>query len=226
MNKPKQLTFPWIKKNIASFDDFYFDPKNFGLKKNLLEEDDDLFLYGIKKSGKSFLLQSVCNFYASKNKSSLYIPIAEVMKYGISFMDSLDNLDVICIDDIDLINFDKEWEVAIFNLINDCLISKCRLIFSSAFNPSSIKFELKDLISRIKKMDHVELFPVSEDKLNDALNFICNLRSINLGEKEINYLVTYSKRNISDLINVINKLDKTSMQLKRKITVPLIKEVI
>ena len=226
MNKPKQLTFPWIKQNIASFDDFYFDPKNFGLKKNLLEEDDDLFLYGIKKSGKSFLLQSVCNFYASKNKSSLYIPIAEVMKYGISFMDSLDNLDVICIDDIDLINFDKEWEVAIFNLINDCLISKCRLIFSSAFNPSTIKFDLIDLISRIKKMDHVELFPVSKDKLNDAINFICNLRSINLGEKEINYLVTYSKRNISDLINVINKLDKTSMQLKRKITVPLIKEVI
>ena len=226
MNKPKQLTFPWIKQSLASFDDFYFDLKNFGLKKNLLEEDDDLFLYGIKKSGKSFLLQSVCNFYASKNKSSLYIPIAEVMKYGISFMDSLDNLDVICIDDIDLINSNKEWEIAIFNLINDCLISKCRLIFSSSFNPSSIKFDLKDLISRIKKMNHVELFPVSDDKLNDALNFICNLRSINLGEKEINYLVTYSKRNISDLINIINKLDKTSMQLKRKITVPLIKEVI
>ena len=108
----------------------------------------------------------------------------------------------------DLINSNKEWEIAIFNLINDCLISKCRLIFSSSFNPSSIKFDLKDLISRIKKMDHVELFPVSEDKLNDALNFICNLRSINLGEKEINYLVTYSKRNISDLINIINKLDK------------------
>ena len=226
MNKPKQLTFPWIKQNIASFDDFYFDPKNFGLKKNLLEENDDLFLYGIKKSGKSFLLQSVCNFYASKNKSSLYIPTAEVMKYGISFMDSLDNLDVICIDDIDLINSNKEWEIAIFNLINDCLISKCRLIFSSSFNPSSIKFDLKDLISRIKKIDHVELFPVSEDKLNDALIFICNLRSINLGEKEINYLVTHSKRNISDLIIIINKLDKTSMQLKRKITVPLIKEVI
>ena len=75
-------------------------------------------------------------------------------------------------------------------------------------------------------MDHVELFPVSKDKLNDAINFICNLRSINLGEKEINYLVTHSKRNISDLINIINKLDKTSMQLKRKITIPLIKEVI
>ena len=52
------------------------------------------------------------------------------------------------------------------------------------------------------------------------------LGNLLLGEKEINYLVTYSKRNISDLINIINKLDKTSMQLKRKITIPLIKEVI
>ncbi len=226
MNSPKQLTFPWSKTNKATFSDFYFDPKNYGLKKNLLEEQDDLFLYGTRQSGKSFMLNAVCNFYASNNKSSLYVPITDVKKYGIGFIDSLEDLDVICIDDIDFIHSDKKWEVAIFNLINDCLISKCRLIFASSYNPSCIKFELKDLISRIKKMDHVEVIPVSEDRLDDALNFICKLRSINLGDKEINYLITYSKRNISDLVDIIDKLDKASMQLKRKITIPFIKEII
>ena len=82
MNNPKQLTFPWSKPNKSSFDHFYFDQKNLELKKNLLEGDDDLFLYGIKQSGKSFLLQAVCNLFASKNKSSLYVPISEVKKYG------------------------------------------------------------------------------------------------------------------------------------------------
>ena len=154
------------------------------------------------------------------------MPISEVKKYGTNFIDSLDDLDVVCIDDVDLIHSDREWEVAIFNLINDCLISECRLIFSSALNPSSIEFKLKDLVSRIKKIDHVELLRVSEDNLLDAINFICNLRSINLGDREINYLITYSKRNMSDLIDIINKLDNLSMQLKRKITVPLIKEII
>lgn len=226
MNNPKQLTFPWSKPNKSTFNDFYFDNKNLELKKSLLEGDDDLFLYGIKQSGKSFLLQAICNLFASKNKSSLYIPISEVKKYGTNFIDSLDSLDLVCIDDIDLIHSDQEWEVAIFNLINDCLISGCRLIFSSALNPSSIEFELIDLISRIKKIDHVELFPVSEDNLFDAINFICNIRSINLGDREINYLITYSKRNIADLMDIINKLDNLSMQLKRKITVPLIKEII
>jgi chromosomal replication initiation ATPase DnaA len=47
-----------------------------------------------------------------------------------------------------------------------------------------------------------------------------------LGDKEINYLVTYTKRNMSDLIEIIGKLDQLSMELKRKITVPLIKEII
>ena len=226
MNNPKQLTFPWSKSNKSSFDHFYFDKKNLEVKKNLLEGDEDLFLYGIKQSGKSFLLQAVCNLFASKNKTSLYVPILEVKKYGTNFIDSLDGLDVVCIDDIDLIHSDREWEVAIFNLINDCLISGCRLIFSSALNPSSIEFELKDLVSRIKKIDHVELLPISEDNLLDAIKFICNLRSINLGNREINYLISYSKRNIADLIDIINKLDNLSMQLKRKITVPLIKEII
>ena len=57
-------------------------------------------------------------------------------------------------------------------------------------------------------------------------NLYLNLRSINLGDKEINYLVTYTKRNMSDLVEIINKLDQLSMELKRKITIPLIKEII
>ncbi len=51
------------------------------------------------------------------------------------------------------------------------------------------------------------------------------MRSINLGENEIKYLITYSKRSISELISIINKLDDLSMQLKRRITIPLIKKL-
>jgi DnaA family protein len=68
--------------------------------------------------------------------------------------------------------------------------------------------------------------PVKEDKLPEAIKFIANLRSINLGDKEIKYLLTYSNRSMSSLLDAINKLDELSMQLKRKITIPLIKEII
>ncbi len=56
MNKPEQLIFPWTKKSIATFDDFYMDDLNLYAKDALLN-NDDLFLYGIAGTGKSFLLQ-------------------------------------------------------------------------------------------------------------------------------------------------------------------------
>ncbi len=225
MNKPQQLTFPWNKQNKFTFNDFFFDSPNEEVKL-ALKNNEDVFLYGAEDSGKSFLLQSTCNYYASDHKSSVYIPISQAIKHGTGFIDSLEGLDLICLDDIDLIASNKDWEVGIFNLINDCLSSNCRLIFSSCKNPSSINFDLDDLRSRIKRIDHIELYPISDANLPEAIKFISQLRSINLGDKEINYLVTYSKRNMSDLIEVISKLDQLSMELKRKITVPLIKEII
>ena len=225
MNNPKQLTFPWSKSNKSSFDNFFFDPINNEIK-NLLKQESDLFIYGINQCGKSYLLQSVCNFYSKLNKSALYVPVLDVKKYGKEFIDSIENFDVICIDDIESIANEREWELAIFNLINNCLISECRLIFSSCKNPSSIEFSMEDLSSRIKKIDHIELFPVNDNKLYDAIKFIADSRSISLGEREINYLITYCKRNMSDLLKKIDDLDKLSMQLKRRITVPLIKEII
>ena len=225
MNKPQQLTFPWSKHNKFTFNDFFFDSSNEEIKL-ALKNNEDLFLYGAKDSGKSFLLQSTCNYYASDNKSSVYIPISEAIKHGTGSIDSLEGLDLICLDDIDLIASNQEWEVGIFNLINNCLTSDCRLIFSSSINPSSIKFDLDDLISRIRKIDHIELYSINDSNLPEAIKFVSKLRSINLGDKEINYLVTYTKRDMSDLVEIINKLDQLSMELKRKITIPLIKEII
>ena len=225
MNNPEQLILPWNKVSKFTFSDFYFETKNSEIK-NALKSNHDIFLYGIEEVGKSFLLQAVCNFYGSEKKSSLYVPIKEAIKLNTDFLDSLDNLDVVCIDDIELIKNNKDWEIAIFNLINNSLLSKCRLIFSSSLNPSTICFKLEDLSSRIKKIESIELQPISKNKLHEALKYIIDSRSINIGKKEINYLITYSKRNISDLLKTIEKLDNLSVQLKRKITIPMIKEII
>ena len=225
MNNPQQLIFPWTKKSVATFDHFYMDDQNLCAKDALLKEDD-LFLYGIAGTGKTFLLQSLCNHYTNYQKTSLYIPLNDVKEYGASFLDSLEELDLICIDQIDSIAGDDIWEVAIFNLINNCLTSKCRLIFCSRLNPSSINFNLKDLFSRIKRIDHIELLPVSENNLRDAIRFITDLRSLEIGDSEIDYLMTHSTRSITNILEIIDELDLLSLKLKRRITIPLIKEFI
>ena len=228
MNKPKQLTFPWNKVNKSSLEGFFISEENSHLLSLLKDSDflDDLFIYGTKESGKTFLLQAMCNSYSSISKSSLYIPLKKVMNYGIEIFESLENIDLICIDGIEEVISKIEWEKAIFNLINKALISESRLILTSSKDLKSLNFLLPDLESRIRKIQSYELYPINDKDILDALKYISKLTSINLGDKEARYLVTYSQRNISNLVHILESLDQLSMEMKRKITIPLIKEVI
>jgi|TARA_Y200000002_G_scaffold21154_1_gene16205 DnaA family protein len=228
MNKPKQLTFPWNKVNKSSLEGFFISEENSHLLSLLKDSDflDDLFIYGTKESGKTFLLQAMCNSYSSMSKSSLYIPLKKVMNYGIEIFESLENIDLICIDGIEEVISKIEWEKAIFNLINKALISESRLILTSSKDLKSLNFSLPDLESRIRKFQSYELHPINDKDIFDALKYISKLTSINLGDKEAKYLVTYSQRNISNLVHILESLDQLSMEMKRKITIPLIKEVI
>jgi len=228
MNKPKQLTFPWNKVNKSSLEGFFISEENSHLLSLLKDSDflDDLFIYGTKESGKTFLLQAMCNSYSSMSKSSLYIPLRKVMNYGIEIFESLENIDLICIDGIEEVISKIEWEKAIFNLINKALISESRLILTSSKDLKSLNFSLPDLESRIRKFQSYELHPINDKDIFDALKYISKLTSINLGDKEAKYLVTYSQRNISNLVHILESLDQLSMEMKRKITIPLIKEVI
>ena len=114
MNRPQQLTFPWSKPNKSNFNEYYFDDVNKELQKKILEHED-IVLYGIRKIGKTYLLQALCNYYADKNKTSLFIPLAEVSSFDISIFDSIENMDVIGIDAVDAIKGIHEWEVALSN---------------------------------------------------------------------------------------------------------------
>ena len=63
MNNPKQLTFPWNKENKSSFKGFYPIESNKQLLFLLQDADfdDDLLIFGPKDSGKTYLLQALCN---------------------------------------------------------------------------------------------------------------------------------------------------------------------
>ena len=228
MSNPKQLTFPWNKENKSSFDSFYTTKLNkqllFLLKDEALKED--LLIYGAKDSGKTYLLQALCNQFNNQGKSSFFLPMRQALELSVDILDSLENIELVCIDGIESLVGNKAWEIGLFNLINRSFNSNNRLIFTSAKNIDGMNFELKDLDSRLRKIQSHELHSLADDDILYALKHIANLRCIELGSKEAQYLLTYADRNISDLVKILESLDQLSMEMKRKITIPLIKEVI
>ena len=232
MNNPTQLIFPFQVNQKASFASFFCSPDNAELMSRLTDlvvskNADELIINGAEGSGKSFLMQAICNELSSSGKQFAFIPMNKAINMGVEIFQNLASLDAVCIDDLQLILSREEWETALFNLINECQQSNCSLILSFGGNQFLEDItQLPDLLSRIKRMEFMKLQAVQDEFLNQALDFVSQQLDINLEKAELEFLLKHQTREFSILVDNLISLDKQAASLKRKITIPLIKETL
>jgi len=232
VNKPTQLIFPFQINQKASFDSFFCSPDNLNLMTQLADivkskKYHELIIHGETGSGKSFLMQAVCNELSLARKQFAFIPMNKAINMGIEIFQNLASLDAVCVDDVQLMLANENWETALFNLINECQQSNCSLIlsFGGAQSPEE-NTKLPDLLSRIKRMDFMSVHKVQDNFLNQALNFVAQQLDINIDKAELEFLLKHQTREFSVLVENLIFLDKQAASLKRKITIPLIKETL
>ena len=232
MNKPKQLIFPFQIDQKASFDSFFCSPDNQNLMTRLADivisqDANELIIHGEEGSGKSFLMQAICNELSSAEKQFAFIPMKKAFNMGVEIFQNLGSLDVVCIDDVQLIFKTQDWETALFNLINECQQSNCSLMLSlGGTQPLEESVVLPDLLSRIKRMEFVALNAVQDESFNQAIDFVAQQLDIRIEKAELEFLLKHQIRKFSLLVENIIALDKQAASLKRKITIPLIKETL
>ena len=232
MNNPTQLIFPFQINQKASFENFFCSPDNAELITRLNDlvvnkNADELIINGAAGSGKSFLMQAICNELSSSGKQFAFMPMNKAINMGVEIFQNLASLDAVCIDDLELILSKGEWEIALFNLINECQQSGCSMILSLGGNQSLEEIaQLPDLLSRIKRMEFMKLQAVQDEFLNQALDFVSHQLDINLEKTELEFLLKHQTREFSFLVDNLITLDKQAASLKRKITIPLIKETL
>ena len=232
MNKPKQLIFPFQIDQKASFDSFFCSPDNQNLMTRLADivisqDANELIIHGEEGSGKSFLMQAICNELSSAEKQFAFIPMKKAFNMGVEIFQNLGSLDVVCIDDVQLIFKTQDWETALFNLINECQQSNCSLMLSlGGTQPLEESVVLPDLLSRIKRMEFVALHAVQDESFSQAIDFVAQQLDISIEKAELEFLLKHQIRKFSLLVKNIIALDKQAASLKRKITIPLIKETL
>ena len=232
MNKPKQLIFPFQINQKASFDSFFCSPDNQNLMTRLADiavsqDANEIIIHGEKGSGKSFLMQAICNELSSSEKQFAFIPMKKAFNMGVEIFQNLGSLDTVCIDDLQLILANQEWETALFNLINECQQSNCSLILSlGGTQPVEESIALPDLLSRIKRMEFIALHAIQDELFNEAIVFVTQQLEIKIDNAELEFLLKHQTRIFSLLVENIITLNKQAASLKRKITIPLIKETL
>ncbi|MDB2599767.1 DnaA/Hda family protein [Gammaproteobacteria bacterium] len=232
MNKPKQLIFPFQINQKASFDSFFCSPDNQNLMTRLADivisqDANELIIHGEEGSGKSFLMQAICNELSSAEKQFAFIPMKKAFNMGVEIFQNLGSFDAVCIDDVQLIFKTQDWETAMFNLINECQQSNCSLMLSLGGTQSlEESVVLPDLLSRIKRMEFIALHAVKDESFNQAIDFVAQQLDISIEKAELEFLLKHQIRKFSLLVENIIALDKQAASLKRKITIPLIKETL
>lgn len=190
------------------------------------EPGGSLFLSGPDGTGKSHLLNALCHAAGEDGLAAFYIALNRLPEEAAASLEGLQVLDLVCVDDLDSVAGNPVWENALFACFNEVRAAQGRLLVSSKEPLASLDFVLPDLASRLAWGVRQKLhLPDDQGKLEILRQRARTLR-IDLPEDVQNYVLKNSKRDMSSLLQVLERLKDAAFAGKRKITVPLAREIL
>jgi DnaA family protein len=228
----QQLSLSVGLNDEATFDSFYTSDANKltlnTLSGGLREETDSMiYLYGGISSGRSHLLQAGCREADALNMSVVYLPLADMQLYNPSeVFEGLESQQVLCLDDIDVIAGNDLWEREVFNLYNRVLAVGGYVVMSANCAPKALALKLPDLQSRLAQFLVLKIQPLTDDAKQAALQLRAKIRGMQLDDEVVAYMLRHGKRDMTYLIECLDKLDKASLNQQRRITIPFAKQVL
>jgi DnaA family protein len=229
----EQLTLNIALRDGLRFSSFYYNDKNsqqYFILKAFAEASQQIgiqqiFLSGATQTGKSHLLQACCYQLAEQGLHASYLPLKVLSLYGTSILSGLHYSDLIVVDDIETVLGDKDWEKALFKLINQRGVEQ-RLLFSANKSADDLKYCLPELSICLGWGSHYQLNELSEQETPKLLQLRAQQRGFDLSDRVIDFIHKRYPHDISSLLNILDKLDQESLQKKAKITIPFVKQVL
>jgi DnaA family protein len=224
----KQLPLGVRWPNQSTFANFLAGPnRQVVLEMRALEERARvLWIWGPAASGKTHLLQAVCNDTGAAGRRAGYFPLDPRAGLSPAAIAGCEQLDIVCLDDIDHAAGSSEWESALFSLYNALLEQQRSLVIAASVPPSNLRWRLADLGSRMNAALVLSLRPLQEREQLAALALHASARGLELPEETANYLMTRFPRDLRTLCGLLDTLDTASLAAQRRLTVPFIKQVI
>jgi len=183
------------------------------------------YLYGTQGSGRSHLLQATCHGALVAGRSSIYLPLAELINHSPSALDGLEALDLVAIDDLDTLLEEDLWQEALFHLFNRILQSNTSLIFTASQPPGKLSMALADLRSRLESCLILQVKPLPEALLPELIRRRAERRGIEISDEVIEYILRREIRDNNALLELIDRLNQASLAAQRRVTIPFIRSI-
>ena len=210
-------------------DDFHVGPNGAVLDavRHLLDEPGGvLFLSGPEGCGKSHLLNGLCHAARERDMAAFYIPLKHLPEAAAAGLEGLQQLDLVCVDDFDRVAGNATWERALFRCFNEVRAAQGRLLVSSRLPLASLEPGLPDLASRLAWGVRLNLQVPDEADKRAILRRRAGGLHIELPGEVEDYLLKHGRRDMASLLRSVERLRDAAFVGKRRITVPLAREVL
>jgi len=221
-----QIPLPLKLQEDFSFEHFIADENALIIESLKNASEPFIFLWGDAGTGKTQLLQATCQYQTQLGKTAAYLPLQELQVFSPQILDGMGNIDLICLEDIELVCGNTQWEEALFNLFNQLRLTGGRLVISSNTSPQQSNVRLNDLKSRLCSGLPLNLKPLSDEGTIKALQAHADKLGLELKHDMAKYLINHYPRDLPNLWSLLDTLNQASLIAKRKLSIPFIKSTL
>lgn len=130
---------------------------------------------------------------------------------------------LIAIDDVESLS--DSAQVAVFDAYNRAKAAGQRFVAAGENAPAGLNLR-EDLRTRLGWGLIYRLYPLSDEDMQAALIKHARDLGFDLDNAIAAWLLTRASRNLGHLLQIVEALDRYSLQTKRRITLPLLKEIL
>ena len=182
-----------------------------------------LYLWGEPGTGKTHLLEAACRAAQERGQSPLYVPLAEKADFATALLEDVEQVPLVCVDDVDAIAGDAAWEVALFALYEHLRAHGGMLVLAARTSPAAIGLKLADLATRLAAGLVYQLQPLTDAEKIAALRLRAQRRGLEMTEEVANYLLTRFPRDLPSLFALLDRLDTATLAAQRRLTIPFLR---
>ncbi len=209
----------------ATFGNFVAAPQNRQLVSWLRDPqrlDSPLLIWGPPASGRTHLLQACCRLA----RDAFFLPLRCRERLRPEILEGVDGLPVICVDDLQCVAGEAEWERALMRLIDAINPTRSRLVFSASANAAELPWRLADLRSRLQQALVFRLHPLDDEGIMRVFELRARHRGLDLAAGVADFISVRAERRLDALMEILERLDESSMRRQQRITIPLVKEIL
>ncbi|MEH6473631.1 MAG: DnaA regulatory inactivator Hda [Halopseudomonas sp.] len=228
--QPHQLTLSVGLRDDATLENFYSHHNDLAVQavEGVAEGVGEPFVYlwGEAGAGCSHLLQAACHCAGRYQRSAFYLPLDQLKMHGPGVLDGLESLDLICIDQLQQVAGQPEWDEALFHLFNRIRDGGKDLLVAADVAPRQLAVALPDLASRLSWGVVFRIQALDDEGKLAALCARAHDRGIELSGEVAQFIFHRSPRQTSELFELLERLDQASLSAQRKVTIPFVKQVL